>query len=53
MTLDDYEKKVFWILVFINFDKNWRDIYKKGFPKMHELLKYLDMKLNKTCPKVL
>jgi hypothetical protein len=34
MSLEQYEKKVFWILVSINFEKNWREVYKDGLPKV-------------------
>ena len=31
--LDNLEENCFWIFIFIIFEKNWRDVYKKGMLK--------------------
>jgi hypothetical protein len=33
------EENIFWIFVYINFELNWREVYKKGMGKCLELLK--------------
>ncbi len=40
--MDDLEENVFWILVFINFNKNWREVFKDGVPKAIYLVNYLE-----------
>ena len=30
---ESHECKTFWMFMFINFEKNWREVYRNGTPK--------------------
>jgi hypothetical protein len=36
------EENIFWLFVFINYGKNWREIYKDGTLKVLHLVKLLE-----------
>lgn len=48
----DYEEKVFWIFVHIASIKNWRQIYRNNFPKMHGMISVLEDRLKLKVPGV-
>mmetsp|Transcript_21368 Transcript_21368/g.24832 ORF Transcript_21368/g.24832 Transcript_21368/m.24832 type:complete len:410 (+) Transcript_21368:41-1270(+) len=48
----DYEENTFWILVHLMKEKNWRSIYKKDFPKMFEMTKYLEKLIQTQLPEI-
>ena len=39
---EQYEEDVFWILIHLMYEKNWRSIYKPKFPKVHEMCRYFE-----------
>ena len=38
----DIEQLTFWIFLHINFQKNWRDVFKMGTPRLKTLIKKLE-----------
>lgn len=42
---ESYEENVFWILVHLMHEKNWRSIYKPGTPKVIEMTRYFEKML--------
>jgi hypothetical protein len=51
-TDEDLEKKAFWIFTYINYQKNWRDVYKSGTPKVKSLVKFLRHRVSEEIPEV-
>ena len=47
-----FENKVFWIFVFINFEFNWRLVYKNGTPKALSLVRILDKRIEQEVPEI-
>ncbi len=52
MNLDIYEEKVFWLFIYINYEKNWREIYRDKTPKTFELLKELNNRIKIKCSEI-
>lgn len=48
----DYEEKVFWFFIHITYEKNWRQVFRKDFPKMKSLISALDARLKLRAPEV-
>ena len=48
----DYEEKVFWFFIHITYVKNWRQVFRSNFPKMHGLISTLDARLKAKAPEV-
>lgn len=48
----DYEEKVFWLFIHITYVKNWRQVFRSNFPKMHGLISTLDARLKAKAPEV-
>lgn len=49
---DSYETKVFWILVHIMKEKNWREVFKDGTPKLLKMLDYFQKLVDHELPKI-
>ncbi len=41
-----------WILTHIMFDKNWREVYKTGMPKLFQLLNDFQQEFEATLPEL-
>ena len=41
----DIEEKCFWLFVFMNWKKNYREMFKKDLVKLKELSKFLDFRI--------
>lgn len=52
-TWDSLEEDIFWLFVFINYGRNWREIYKEGTLKVLHLVRLLDQQLTTTNPEVM
>jgi len=48
----NYESEVFWVLVHIMMEKGWRHVYMDGTPKLLELLRGLESRLERELPKL-
>ncbi|OMJ88847.1 hypothetical protein SteCoe_9151 [Stentor coeruleus] len=46
------EELVFWSLVYIMYDKNWRAVYLNNTPKLNQLLTELESNIKQGLPKV-
>eukprot|EP01017_Pseudomicrothorax_dubius_P018759 TRINITY_DN206_c0_g1_i14.p1 TRINITY_DN206_c0_g1~~TRINITY_DN206_c0_g1_i14.p1 ORF type:complete len:126 (-),score=19.15 TRINITY_DN206_c0_g1_i14:400-777(-) len=42
----------FWIMVYINFELNWRELYRDGMPKLLGLVHAFSVKLKRDLPRV-
>lgn len=49
---DSYETKVFWIFVHIMKEKNWREVFKDGTPKLLKMLDYFQKLIDHELPKL-
>ena len=49
---EDYEENVFWILVHILHEKNWRSAFREGTPKAFEMLKFFEKELSVQNPDI-
>jgi len=45
-------EEAFWIFVHILYVKNYRVIYKKEFPKLVEMVNYLDAQIQEKIPEI-
>lgn len=43
---------MFWILVHILHEKNWRSMFRDGTPKAFEMLKYFERELSIHAPEI-
>lgn len=50
---EEYEEKVFWMLVYIMHERDWRSAFKLGTPKVIEMSKRLEKELELEVPEVL
>jgi len=48
----DFESDVFWVLVHIMYEKDWRSLYADNTPKLIVLLEKLETKIQKELPKL-
>ena len=48
----EFESRVFYLFTFINFEKNWRLVYKTGTPKALSLVKILEKRIESEVPEV-
>lgn len=49
---EEYVEEAFWIFVHILYVKNYRVIYKKEFPKLVEMVNYLDTQIQEKIPEI-
>jgi len=49
---EKYIEETFWIFVHIFYVKNYRVIYKKEFPKLTEMINYLDAQIQEKTPDI-
>lgn len=49
---EDYEEKIFWLLIFINYKKNWREVYREGMRKTFDLLNYFTKEMERRIPEI-
>lgn len=49
---ENFEEKIFWILVHINSVQNWRQVYRSNFPKMQGLIAAFESRLKLKNPEV-
>eukprot|EP01016_Furgasonia_blochmanni_P035347 TRINITY_DN3905_c0_g1_i4.p1 TRINITY_DN3905_c0_g1~~TRINITY_DN3905_c0_g1_i4.p1 ORF type:complete len:386 (-),score=84.84 TRINITY_DN3905_c0_g1_i4:441-1598(-) len=48
----EFEVNVFWVLVHIMYEKNWRDVMKDGTPRLFKILDVFERKLKSQLPDV-
>lgn len=48
----EYEENIFWILVHIMDEKNWRVLFKDGTPGIYVVMKKLEDKMKDNIPKI-
>ena len=50
--LKDYEETIFWILVYIMRELNWRDMYTHDYVKMRKLTSAFEFRLKENLPEL-
>lgn len=48
----EYEENIFWILVHIMDEKNWRVLFKDGTPGIYIVMNKLEEKMIKNIPEI-
>lgn len=49
---DQYEENIFWILVHIMKEKNWRVLFLDGTPGIYIMIKNLEKKMKEFIPEI-